>query len=102
MISYTAADLRCGWLIKYKKLAGLIAGYNTSSKKKKASSSMEKLCRCAGNLVFIMAGVLAVTGAALVLSGYTMLAAYIGLGVFLVAALRGVIGLNTGRRLMKS
>ena len=42
------------------------------------------------------------TGAALELSGYVMPAAYIGLGVFLVAALGGVIGLNMGRRLMKS
>jgi hypothetical protein len=90
-----------GRLIKIKKLTWLISGYNTASAKKKAQYDVDKLCCYVGNFVFVLAGILALTGAALLLTHDSDTVALIGLGVLMAAAVAGIIWLNTGGRLKK-
>lgn len=90
-----------GWLIRYKKVTWLISGYNTASKKKKAEYDTDKMCRYVGALVFVLAGILALTGLVLLLTNESLAVAFVGLGAVLVAALGGIIWLNTGGRLKK-
>lgn len=47
----------CGYLIKYKKMAFLISGYNTSSKKEKESYDKDALCNGVGNFIFILSSI---------------------------------------------
>jgi len=96
-----AMMLVIGWLIRFKKVTWLVSGYNTSSKKKKEEYDPEKLCRNVGNFVFVLAGVLALTAAARVLTGESEAAALIGFVVLIVVTLVGIIWLNTGDRLKK-
>ncbi len=90
-----------GWLIRYKKVTGLISGYNTAPKKKKAEYDVDKMCRSVGTLVFVLAGILAITGLAMLLTNNSLSVAFTGLGALLLAALGGIIWLNTGGRLKK-
>jgi uncharacterized membrane protein len=92
-----------GWLIKYKKAAWLISGYNTSSKKKKAEYDKDKLCRYTGNLVFLLAGILFITAALIALfEPYTEDIALAGFLALLSVSLVGIIFLNTGGRVKKN
>ena len=52
-----------GCLIKYGKVAWLIAGYNTSSKEVKEQYDVEALCRGVGHLLFALAGTLIIPAA---------------------------------------
>lgn len=90
-----------GWLIRFKKMTWLISGYNTSSAKKKAQYDTDKLCRYVGDFVFILAGVLALTGIALILTDESGGVALIGFCVLGVVAVSGIIWLNIGGRLKK-
>lgn len=90
-----------GCLIRYNKATGLISGYNTASKKKKAEYDIDKMCRYVGTLVFVLAGILALTGLVLLLTNESLTVAFVGLGAVVVAALGGIIWLNTGGRLKK-
>jgi hypothetical protein len=90
-----------GWLIKIKKMAWLISGYNTSSAKKKAQYDLDKLCCYVGNFVFVLAGILGLTGVALLLTNNSGTVALIGQGVLIAVAVTGIIWLNTGGRLKK-
>ena len=90
-----------GWLIRYKKAVWLISGYNTASRKKKAEYDLEKMCRNVGAFVFVLAGVLALTGLALILTNNADTVACMGLGALLIIALGGIIWLNSSRWLKK-
>jgi fatty acid desaturase len=92
-----------GLLIKYKKAAWLISGYNTASKAKKQQYDIDKLCRYTGNLIFVLSGVLAITGVfTLIFSNSVVTVAMVGMIVFAAAAVCGVIFLNTGNRVKKN
>lgn len=94
--------LLAGWLIKYKKVTWLISGYNTASRQQKERYDVEKLCRHMGNFVFALAGIFFVFAAARILfSAYSESIMSIGIAVFVVVSLGGLVYLNTGNRLMK-
>jgi Domain of unknown function (DUF3784) len=95
--------LLAGWLIKYKKVTWLISGYNTASRREKERYDVEKLCRHMGNFVFTLAGIFFVFAAARMLfSEYSESIMTIGIVVFVVVSLGGLVYLNTGNRLMKN
>lgn len=98
-----AVLLLLGLLIKYKKAAWLISGYNTASKAKKQQYDIDKLCRYTGNLIFILSGILFITGALILIFDRSIeTVALTGLIVFIAAAVCGIIYLNTGGRVKKS
>jgi len=43
-----------GWLIRYKKYAWLISGYNISSKEEKEKYDLDKLTRLMGSFLFLL------------------------------------------------
>ena len=43
-----------GYLVRFKKMSFLIAGYNTASKKEKEKYDEEALCKAVGNLLFLL------------------------------------------------
>ncbi len=43
-----------GYLVKYKELDWMIAGYNTSSKKEKEKYDLKALCNGIGNFMFLL------------------------------------------------
>ena len=91
-----------GVAVKYSKAAWLIAGYNTSSKKQKERYDLDKLCSHVGNLLFVLGGISAsVTLIGVLLPAHTGTIVSFGTIAFIIAALAGVIYLNTGRRVMK-
>ncbi|WP_216827419.1 DUF3784 domain-containing protein [Alkalihalobacterium elongatum] len=51
-----------GYLIKYRQWSWLIAGYNTSSKEEKAKYDKATLCNGVGNLLFVLSGIIFITG----------------------------------------
>jgi preprotein translocase subunit SecG len=79
--------------------AFLIAGYNTASKVQKDKIDEKKLCRCMGRLMFVLAGCFLVIAASDIFGKMWLL--WPGLALFVVAALVGVVLMNTGNRLEK-
>jgi hypothetical protein len=77
----------------------LIAGYNTASKAEKETIDETKLCRYTGKLMFVLAGCFLVIAA----SDFTgrLWLMWVGLALFLIAVIGGVIWMNTGNRLKK-
>lgn len=89
-----------GWLIRVKKMTGLISGYNTATPTEKKRYDTEKLCRYFGNFLFILAGLLFLTATASVLwQVYADTIIMVGLGLLAVAILGGIVFLNTGNRI---
>lgn len=92
----------CGYLIKYKKMAFLISGYNTSSKKEQDCYNKDALCNGVGNFIFI-------------LSFITLIPAIFGflfpnnlnfiilftVVLSIIATVIGIIYMNTGNRYKK-
>lgn len=92
-----------GWLVKYRKWAWLIAGYNTSSKKQKERYDLEKLTRVVGNLIFSLAGIfLAMALGVTFFPNAFETIINVGLVLFIVTALGGVLYMNTNRRVLKN
>lgn len=85
-----------GYLIKYKKMSWLIAGYNTASAKEKQQYDENALCSCVGNLMFVTGGLcgLGVIGEVFYLS-WLILTCWV---LVTVVTVGGVIYLNTGNR----
>jgi hypothetical protein len=94
--------LIAGWLIKYKKVTWLISGYNTSSRRQKERYDVEKLCKHGGNFVFTLAGIFFLIAAARNLfSEYSETILSIGVWVFVIVVVVGLVYINTGNRLLK-
>ena len=89
-----------GCLIKYGKVAWLIAGYNTSSKEEKEKYDVEALCRGVGHFMFVLGGTLLIAAA----GGYfnAEWAIHTGWILFTVATIAFVIYANTGNRYKKA
>lgn len=89
-----------GGLIKYGRMAWLIAGFNTSSKEEKAKYDVEALCRGVGNFLFALAGILIIPAA----GGYfdAEWAIHAGWILFTAAILVFLIYANTGNRYKKA
>lgn len=88
--------LLIGLVFSQGKGAFLIAGYNTSSQAEKAKYDEKALCRCMGKLMFALAGTWAPIALSALLNRMWLL--WLGLGLFLVVCLGGVIYMNTGSR----
>ena len=89
-----AVFLFLGILFWNGKGAFLIAGYNTSSKKEK-----NKLCRFMGKFMFLLAACWLVIASSEIFK--TMVLYWIGLGLFMVAIIAGIVYANTGDRFKK-
>jgi hypothetical protein len=77
----------------------LIAGYNTASKAEKEQIDERKLCKYVGRLMFVLAGCFLVITASDLTGKLWLL--WLGLVLFLVAVIGGILFLNTGNRLKK-
>ena len=85
-----------GILFSRGKGAFLIAGYNTASAAEKARYDEKALCRFMGKLMFALAACQAVMGLGAAWAGMWLY--WLGIALFLAAAVGGVIYANTGRR----
>lgn len=88
-----------GILFSRGKGAFLIAGYNTASAAEKARYDEKALCRFMGKLMFALAACQAVMGLGAAWAGMWLY--WLGIALFLAAAVGGVIYANTGRRFLK-
>jgi hypothetical protein len=77
----------------------LIAGYNTAPKAEKEKIDEKKLCHDTGKLMLVLAGCFLVIAASDLLGKVWLL--WGGLALFVLAAIGGVIWINTGNRLKK-
>jgi preprotein translocase subunit SecG len=77
----------------------LIAGYNTASRAQKENIDEKKLCNYTGKLMFVLAGCFLIIAASDIFSQMWLL--WTGLVLFLIAAIGGVVLMNTGSRLKK-
>ncbi|HHY87617.1 MAG TPA: DUF3784 domain-containing protein [Chloroflexi bacterium] len=91
-----------GAVIKYKKAAWLIAGYNTAPRKVKESYDLDRLTRMVGHLMYLLGGVwLAMAVLGFLFEEHFTAIMSAGTAVFIAVAVAGVIYLNTGNRLNK-
>ena len=88
-----------GVLFASGKGAGLIAGYNTLSPREKEKYDQKKLCRNMSKLMFALGACFVVASLGEVF--HTRALYWIGLALFLVAVILGVIWMNTGDRCRK-
>lgn len=88
-----------GIIFRSGKGASLIAGYNTASAREKAKYDEKKLCKGVSNLMF------ALTACWLVIASseiFKMMDLYwVGLALFLIVIIAGLIYMNTGNRYKK-
>lgn len=87
-----------GILFSRGKGAFLIAGYNTASAAEKARYNEKALCRFMGKLMFALAACQVIMGLG---SFVGMWLYWLGIALFLLSALGGVIYANTGGRFLK-
>lgn len=85
-----------GWLIRFRRIYGLISGYNTMSQEKRRNVDIERLGALFGNCLFIMAGIMA-AGALLLklgqgLVGFIVLALLAPVIIYLVVAGQRISG----------
>ena len=95
----TALFLLLGVFLSKGKGAFLIAGYNTTSKEKKKKIDELKLCRFVSVLMFVLAICWLIMAISIKIN--SDLLHYVGLALFLIAVLAGVIYANTGKRFMR-
>lgn len=88
-----------GYLIRFRRWAWLIAGYNTSSRASKERYDVAELTRGVGNLAFLLAALLMVAGVG-VLVGLTWVTVA-AMGLLVAASLVFLIHANTGGRYLK-
>ncbi len=77
----------------------LIAGYNTASKAEKETIDERKLCNYVGKLMFLIAGCFLILMASDIF--HKMWILWLGLALFFIVGIGGVIYLNTGNRIKK-
>ncbi|MGA8046366.1 MAG: DUF3784 domain-containing protein [Dermatophilaceae bacterium] len=88
-----------GYLVRFRRWAWLIAGYNTSSRASRERYDLAELTRGVGNLAFLLAALLMVAGIGVVaeldwVTGAAMVLLVAASLVFLIYA-------NTGGRYLK-
>lgn len=88
-----------GILFSFGKGAGLIAGYNTSSAAEKAKYDEHKLCKGMAKLMFAFAACWLVTASGEIFRTRVLL--WIGVCLFIVVSVAGLIYMNTGNRYKK-
>ena len=90
-----------GFIVRFMKASGLIAGYNTMSKEEKAKYDEEKLTRFVGDLLLINGAILLVPVIISLLIDVPP--SFIGISwiLFVVVIISGVIYMNTGNRFKK-
>ncbi len=88
-----------GYLIKEKKMAWMIAGYNTSSKKKKREYDTDALTAGMGRFLYVLGGIVLI-GAIGEILNYPIIM-YISWAVFSIYMLFFLIYANTGGRYKK-
>ncbi len=88
-----------GYLIRFRRWAWLIAGYNTSSPATKETYDLPELTSGVGNFAFLIAGLLVVAGVGDLLGlPWLMKTALV---LLVVLALGFIVYANTGRRYRK-
>jgi preprotein translocase subunit SecG len=91
-ICILALFILLGLLFASGKGADLIAGYNTMSAREKEKYDKKKLCKAMAKLMFVLGACWAVLAAGLI-SGVKWLN-WVGMALFFVAAIVGVILMN--------
>ena len=81
------------------KGAALIAGYNTASAEERLEIDEKKLCRFMGKLMFVLAACWLVAASSELFHTKALL--WVGIALFLVVAIGGVIYANTGHHFDK-
>ena len=96
---FAASFAVLGIVFSLGKGAFLIAGYNTASQAEKNKTDEKALCRFMGKLMFLLAGCwLIVLSSAFFDKMYLL---WVGLTVFFVVIVGGVVYANTGNRFKK-
>ena len=95
----TASFVILGLVFQKGKGAFMIAGYNTASKAQKAQIDEKKLCRYVSRLMFALAVCWLIITACEVFGKIWLL--WLGLALFLITVIVGVIYINTGGRIRK-
>jgi len=95
----TASFLLLGLLFSRGKGAGLIAGYNTASPSEKAKYDEKKLCKGMAKLMFALAVCWLVIASSEIFKTLALL--WIGLALFFVVVIVGIVLMNTGNRFKK-
>ena len=85
-----------GFLFSKGKCAWLIAGYNTASPSKKAQMDEQKPCHFMGKLLYGLSLCWLVVASSEIF--HTMVLLWVGLGLFLVVLIAGLVYANTGNR----
>ena len=88
-----------GLLFRKGKGAFLIAGYNTASRAAKERDDEKKLCLYVSRLMFVLAGCWLIIAACELFGKIWLL--WLGLVLFLLSTIIGVIYINTGGRILK-
>ena len=88
-----------GIIFALGKGADLIAGYNTASAEEKEKYDVKKLCKAMSRFMFALAACWLVIAASEMFQ--TMVLLWIGLALFLIAVVTGLIYMNTGNRCKK-
>ena len=88
-----------GVIFALGKGAGLIAGYNTASAQEKEKYDVKKLCKSMSRFMFALAACWLVIAASEIFQ--TLILLWIGLALFLLAIVTGLIYMNTGNRCKK-
>jgi len=98
----TAILFIIGWFVKNRKVTWLISGYNTLSNVEEEKYDIDKLCYYFGNFMYILTLVsLGIAISSFIFEDQLDLVIWIGVGVFLVVIVLGIIFLNTNNRVMK-
>lgn len=95
----TALFVILGLVFRKGKGTFLIAGYNTASKAAKERIDEKKLCRYMSRLMFALAGCWLIITACEAFGKIWLL--WLGLALFLITTIFGVIYINTGGRIRK-
>jgi len=91
-----------GVLLRFGKASFLICGYNTSSKQEKEKYDEKALCNFAGNLLFVLAGILLLTAVAEGFNpDYLAHIKVIAATLIVLLAIVAAIYANTGNRFKK-
>ena len=88
-----------GVIFALGKGAGLIAGYNTASAQEKEKYDVKKLCKSMSRFMFALAACWLVIAASEIFQ--TLILLWIGLALFLLTIVTGLIYMNTGNRCKK-
>jgi hypothetical protein len=90
-----------GMIIRFFKLSGLIAGYNTASKEEKEKYDEEKLIKYVSNMLFAASAVLLIGGFLAILKSIAIYFIGISWALFFIIILGGVIYMNAGNSVKK-